>query len=577
MTRNPDRPADDGRVPAGPSVAVDRPAPLDLPSQRRSPGRPVEEKHPRPSGSDGRIPLVMRMGITGHRWADVSDPAARQAVAAAFADVSARCADRSTPSTSVTTAVVSSLAEGADRLAADWAVSAGARLEVVLPLPPEEYAVDFAEDASRAHFSELLGAAATVTVLPEQETREAAYRAAGEAIVQRSDVLVAVWDGDDARGEGGTADIVRAAAGLRVPLYWLRAEHPDDGPASFRPVDVGDADVADLRPVPMTVRLLSEPAFRLLDRYNRARVPPPSTPPLGRFDDSTARTLSVLYHRADRMAVRARKSLLLASRLLYSLAVVAVGVAAGQLVFLPDRTWPIWGELGALVLILCILLVGRRSRLLDRWLSIRMLAERLRSSYFLALIGASPTLGTVQTDAEAPSSATEWTGRALREALLSAAAGTRHDIDLEGGRTELLTRWIDVQLEYQGGVVTGAKRRHRISHLVTLALFSLSLVAALMHVLEVQPENAPEYWTYISVVVPAAAAAVGGYSEQREYARQHLRAGRLVQRLGQGRDSLRRAQSLTELRRAAEAVDLVIQGESADWFAASRLHELTVP
>src|SRR5689334_9566236 len=102
MARNPD-----------PSVAVERPATPTLPSQRLPPGRPVEEKHRPPSGSDGRIPLVMRMGITGHRWADVSDPAARQAVAAAFAEVSARCADRSTLWTSVTTAVVSSLAEGA--------------------------------------------------------------------------------------------------------------------------------------------------------------------------------------------------------------------------------------------------------------------------------------------------------------------------------------------------------------------------------------------------------------------------------------------------------------------------------
>lgn len=561
--------------PVEPQEAV--PAARHVPSPRVPPEGSVGAAEPhRPRESAGRIPLVMRAGISGHRWPD--DDEARRAVATALADVFARCANRSTPWTPVDMAVLSSLAEGADRLAADWAVRNGVQLEAVLPMPPDEYAADFATEASRAHFRQLLGAAAAVSVVPEQESREAAYRAAGEAVVQRSDVLLAVWDGERARGLGGTAEIVQAAAGLHVPVYWLRADRHDDGGATYTPADVGDAGVRGLRPVPATVQLLSEPALRLLDRYNRGRLPAPGDPPLGRTDGPTARRLSDLYYRADRMAVQARDAMLLASRLLYSLAVLAVGVAAGQLVFLPHQTWPVWVEFSALVLILGILLLTRRSRLLDRWLSIRLLAERLRSSYFLALIGASPALGAVQTDAEAPSPSTEWTGRAVREALLSAPARTRDDIDLESGKAELLERWIDDQLKYQAAVVRRAQRHHRLSQGVALGLFSLSLVAALMHVMHLlKPEGAPEYWSYISVVVPAAGAAVGGYAEQREYERQRLRAVRMVQRLAQAHDDVARARTVTDLRRAAEALDLVIQGESVDWFSASRMHQLTVP
>jgi hypothetical protein len=519
----------------------------------------------------------MRAGITGHRWPD-DDAEARRAVAAALADVFSRCANHATKWTPVTAAVLSSLAEGADRLAADWAVRNGVRLEALLPLPPDEYATDFATEESRAHFRELLEAAAAVSVVPEQESRENAYRAAGEAVVQRIDVLLAVWDGECARGVGGTAEIVQAAVALHVPVYWLRAERHDDRTATYTIADVASAPVHHVRPVPAAVQLLSEPAFRMLDRYNRARLPAPTDPPFGPTDHPTARRLADLYYRADRMAVQARDAMRRASRLLYSLAVVAVGVAAGQLVFMPHRTWPIWLELGALVLILGILLLGRRSRLLDRWLSIRLLAERLRSSYFLALIGASPALGTVHTDLEVPSTAIEWTGRAVREALLSAPAPTRDGIDLERGRRELLAGWIDDQLKYQRDVVDRAQRRHRLSQVVTLGLFSLSLAAALMHVMYwLRPESAPEYWSYISVVAPAAGAAVGAYAEQREYERQRIRARRMVQVLAQAHDDVVRTKTMTELRRSAEALDLVIQGESADWFSASRLHELAVP
>ena len=42
-------------------------------------------------------------------------------------------------------------------------------------------------------------------------------------VVEHSDVLVAVWDGDRSRGEGGTADIVAYAADRGHLLLWVRA------------------------------------------------------------------------------------------------------------------------------------------------------------------------------------------------------------------------------------------------------------------------------------------------------------------------------------------------------------------
>src|SRR5262249_60511785 len=74
---------------------------------------------------------------------------------------------------------------------------------------------------------------------------------------------------------------------------------------------------------------------------------------------------------------------------------LAVCIVATQLVFFPHARLVVAGEIACLVIILGGLEWGRRVHLQQRWISARYLAERLRSSLFLALAGAgdrpSPT------------------------------------------------------------------------------------------------------------------------------------------------------------------------------------------
>ena len=153
------------------------------------------------------------VGVSGHRL--LADPAA---VAAAVDRVLDRlCSGGPTP------VAVSSLAEGADRIVASRVLARGGRLEAVLPLPADDYATDFRDPGSRAEFAALLAAADPVTVVPADATdpsREASYARAGSAVLDRCDVLLALWDGAPARGRGGTAEVVAAAraAGRRVEV-----------------------------------------------------------------------------------------------------------------------------------------------------------------------------------------------------------------------------------------------------------------------------------------------------------------------------------------------------------------------
>jgi hypothetical protein len=115
---------------------------------------------------------------------------------------------------------VSSLAAGADQMFASFVLERGGRLEVVLPSSGYETTFSRSEDLSRFH--SLLARATTVETLSFAKPSEEAYLAAGCRVVDRSEVLLAVWDGEPAKGHGGTGDIVEYAKsrGTRLEVVW---------------------------------------------------------------------------------------------------------------------------------------------------------------------------------------------------------------------------------------------------------------------------------------------------------------------------------------------------------------------
>ena len=157
------------------------------------------------SATDASGTGVTRIGVTGHR--SLADPtSARRLCIDAITRVRA---DRH----AATIEIWSSLAEGSDRIVAELVPDHADRLIAVLPLEASDYRQDFSTEASRARFDALVAAAARVEITGPDAgaTRESAYERAGLVIVERCDVLLALWDGEPGRGRGGTAEIVRAA------------------------------------------------------------------------------------------------------------------------------------------------------------------------------------------------------------------------------------------------------------------------------------------------------------------------------------------------------------------------------
>lgn len=183
---------------------------------------------------------TLGVGVTGHRAVRM-DPEmiaslapALDAVTSALRDAADRYLEHRRGELWLHTA----LATGADQAAAESGRRSGFCVRAVLPFAVEEYRDDFAAGPERDEFERQLAAADAVLALPGlRENGDDGYVMAGEAIVSSSDLMIAVWDGnEEALGPGGTAHVVDLAFRAGVPVVHVLVDRAAGriGPVALR-------------------------------------------------------------------------------------------------------------------------------------------------------------------------------------------------------------------------------------------------------------------------------------------------------------------------------------------------------
>jgi len=83
---------------------------------------------------------------------------------------------------------------------------------------------------------ELVGSASSVFILDgSTEDRPRAYETAGLIMLHNIDLLIAIWNGQEADGRGGTAEIVGRAITDGMPIIWIDPATPDMPKLSWSP------------------------------------------------------------------------------------------------------------------------------------------------------------------------------------------------------------------------------------------------------------------------------------------------------------------------------------------------------
>jgi hypothetical protein len=126
---------------------------------------------------------------------------------------------------------LSMMAEGADQLIVERMLlkDPNVRLMILLPFARDQYLLNFDSDSSKRTFTQMLRRADDIIQLPTKGTLEAAFLKAGKYILQHSDVLISVWDGETAQGTGGTGEIIDYARGKKMPIAWVHAGNRKPG------------------------------------------------------------------------------------------------------------------------------------------------------------------------------------------------------------------------------------------------------------------------------------------------------------------------------------------------------------
>ncbi len=569
---------------------------------------------------------VLQIGFSGHRDLSAADSALLQArlrdVLAEITTAARAALADGWPRLSAEGALaalelrgICALAAGADRVAAQAILTAGWPLVAPLPFARELYRNDFTPEKA-AEYDALLPHCVTVHELDGIPGRADAYRAVGHLILEQSDIVIALWDGNPERGPGGTGEVVREARAADIPVIVIDAAAPHAvrllAAAGVRdiadqvrallapPGKSGGVDGLDVyyrektRSVPRLALRLSRIERLLLAFRKPAAIPAPEAQepvPGGAAADAgfqaAQAVLNPALEAADHLAVR-YATLYRASITLRWLAVFPSAFAALVLIYV-RAPWAAPLSLIATAVSLITFVIGfndKHSGWHRRFLDYRFMAEHLRYAPLMAMFGSTRTLPRLPPYQAAVNS--DWVNWYLRFALRKLGlVAARRDAAFLARIRQLLARQIGEQIAFYAARTADAQvLASRLRFATMVAYFAATGLTILGGVLK---------WTGVHDVEAAKASLVGGgaitsalgalfllaasatvfgmiwpaisgFRAQREYYRLSQRYEAMLRQLGQIEVRLARdGSSPGQVERVArEAVEAMLS-EVSDW------------
>lgn len=544
------------------------------------------------------ISYCIRFGITGHRT--LHDIPALSSSLNDFLNTGyleafmpeARRATNTATNTLITFSIISPLAEGADRLVANVVLKRGGVLEALLPMPIEEYEKDFETVESKREFRELLAQSHRVKVtecgvpLDDPDYRQNAYLRVGEETVARCDILIALWDGEPARGVGGTADIVALALKQNKPVFIVSTSQPgkvellNGGTLQVKFISELDAfnsfqiDDAELE------ACSADTYQEVFDLAQSESLPK-------HFKGQVKTHLIPAYCRASKIAEYYQARYKRVGLLGYLFSTLSVAFMAFAVVFVKHPLFSIPGYIAELCLLASLYIMIHRAehaRVHPGWLENRALAERLRTAFYFVACGESPVSGSGQKIGYRQNQS--WVDHAFRQIISSIPGLKRPESDsLQQYCAFINTGWVQGQITYHTKNAAKLTARNAKLKRWGLMCFKLAIGVSLVHLgfalngvaTGHHPEGLllvlEELLSVVAITLPAAGAAVGGYRTLLEQSRIAARSRAMAQHLSNIIEQPV-ADTPEAFRKHLEQIQEVMLIESEDWLALMEHAEL---
>lgn len=188
---------------------------------------------------------VFTVGVTGHRNLVTEDrPATMAQITESLKEILSLVKGKGKDGGDIPVVMLNAFAEGADMLCAEAAFGMGIDVCAVLPCALEKYAQSFDEEEAKGKLDGYLEKCKSVTIAPDiEKCRERfktecgmddesyEYRQLGIYVAQRSDVLIALWDGKPpkARFGCGTVEVIDFALDGNAAVVWIKCRRSGEG------------------------------------------------------------------------------------------------------------------------------------------------------------------------------------------------------------------------------------------------------------------------------------------------------------------------------------------------------------
>lgn len=524
------------------------------------------------------------------------------------------------------------LATGADQMAADVAQRCGFKVRALLPFAAEDYSADFRKGKELTAFIQQLKTAHEVFALPsDRADSNAAYVQVGKAVIAASDILIAVWDGKDGNGPGGTAHVVDLALTSAVPVIHIPIDR--DNCTAGEPRLIFGRDLLDYESMPLSdpaaMAALVRDTLLPADRDEQAHI-------RGYYDERERTAnwrleypllLAILgvkkltrrpwrqssvaddiahdwkdvrdpggpevwqpiaqaYGWANFLAIRYAQLFRSGHITNYVLSALAVNLALFGLIVPSIKLYLVFAELGVIGLLFLNTNAGTQGNWHRKWLQYRYLAETLRPFLYLKRTGmiGPPFRSQGSVHAMHRRGGADWTH------WYAAAVWRQMDWPVGELTTESIRQLADdvvtEQLLPQAAYhKVNAERMHKLDHrLHEIGNFLMGAVIAacflyimgyfLVHEWTAQLTGA---FIFLTAGLPAIGAAVFGMRGHGEHLLAASRSAHTVKALSGNVERLRGAAKLDQLAKELEGSASIMLADLNEWTASYSERSLEIP
>ncbi|MGD8416715.1 MAG: hypothetical protein PVH91_06625 [Pseudomonadales bacterium] len=459
-----------------------------------------------------KVPLVI--GVTGHRdLVPEEETGIKERVRAFFAELRRRFPE-------LPLMVMTPLAEGADRIAAEVAHEFEIPTVVLLPMPEHLYQSDF-EGESLTEFQAMrqMGECIELPLMPgltDEDVvrpgpgRDIQYAQLGAYLAAHSHILLAIWDGKPSNAPGGTGHVIKfhqhdvidliAEGQHRSPIdftedesdlvYHVVCSRSESGaPAdSLSPGEAYWFTRDEIKPrtlyLPDRYRIVFERMAEFSADLEQPMDPTAFAPLLPSADlaacEEGTKDIEQLYMRADVLARRYQRFFYRQLRWTLMLAALA------GFCFVAYADWPQWHVMiypyiFCIALVLLVLGLDRRYAWQRKFLDYRVLAEGLRVQFFWAVAGVrmeNPSRFSHDSFLKRQDLELGWIRNVMRYAGFRADSArqdsTDHQVDL------CMRYWVRDQFDYYRSKAKERAGGARTTDVIGLAGFLILIVAAIV-------------------------------------------------------------------------------------------------